>query len=103
MSSRDSLYVNYILLCHKVHWGGGGGGAGAGAGAGGRHTVLEFNIMCNLEKKHVANIASSKCKFPLIWKNPPLIQCHVYYYPSSKSVCIYVSFKLVEVPLYSML
>ena len=45
----------------------------------------------------VANVASSICKFPTFWENPPLIQYHVYY-PSSKPGCIYVSFKLVELP-----
>ena len=45
----------------------------------------------------VTNIASSKCKFPIFWENPPLIHYHVYY-PSYKPVCIYVSFKMVELP-----
>ena len=45
----------------------------------------------------VTNIVSSTGKFIFIWENPPLIHYYVYY-PSSKPVCIYVSFKLVELP-----
>ena len=45
----------------------------------------------------VTHVVNSKCKFPFIRENPPLIHYCVYY-PLSKPACIYVSFKLVELP-----